>query len=835
MKEIAKSLCEKASELISSGSEGIPLARHLAAITDNLLTEIFEKGCGNTSDGICLVAVGGYGRGEMAPFSDIDIMFLVRERTSLSEERTTEMLYKLWDTGLTIGHSFRTMKDCVREAMADIQTRTALMDSRFIAGDQSLYEDFRRDVYQQILFKNRKEFLGEIIRDSERRHGAYGGSVYLLQPNLKEGRGGLRDFHSRSWLSRVVLKTAPPDRDNRHLLSSHDFLLRSRACLHVLSGRRNDTLSFELQERVARMMGLKDTRRFLASEIMMRLLYRKTHDIQESLRGLISACSRQYVRTYLSIPMDWSVRKVAEDFYVCRGEITVRAMEILKEPDKVLELFRIYASTGKKLSSQVRDFIRERAVFFPSRKGPSRRAFGYFLDILKSGRVYDTLREMHDTGVLGRFIPEFGRLRHLVIHEPYHRYTVDEHTLIAIRNVEALGKSKMAKLQRLRDVMGHVRPDILYLSILLHDVGKAEGTGLKKQYRLSHEEEGVSRIRAFMERAGLEKKERMMVEFLVKNHILLSRFALTRDPDDPETIEQLAGRAEDEENLNALYLMTYADMSAVNPGFWTDWKAHILHDLFFRTREQLRGNRQYCRTINDPALRAFVMDMPERYLISSSLETIRKDYEISRAADRPLISMAVTERPDGTAELNILTTNGPGILSLILGVLGRKGLNVLRARFFTGRSGLVIDKIIISNWRELWWTGLEDQVREGLLDAFSRPFSPGDEGLSSPPAPLHPIPRRFESFVEIDNEPSGEYSVLEVFAPDRLGLLYDIATQIHGHGVEIISAAINTEDGIAQDVFYLQQGSGKVESGQAMIELLVAVKAKVSCTMGAER
>ncbi|MFA5354015.1 MAG: HD domain-containing protein, partial [Thermodesulfovibrionales bacterium] len=591
----------------------------------------------------------------------------------------------------------------------------------------------------------------------------------------------------------------------------------------LISGRRNDILSFELQEGVSRMLGLKDTRRFLSSEIMMRLLYRKTHDVHDSLKGLISACSRQYVRTYLSIPVDWSVKRISDEFFISRGEITVRTMDTLKNPDKVLEIFRIFAANpGKKLSQQVREFLRERSVYFPSRKRPSRRAVGSFLEILRSSRVYETLREMNDTGVLGRFIPEFGRLRHLVIHEPYHRYTVDEHTLMAIRNLEALKKTRIVKFQNLRDVMQAVRQDSLYLAILLHDVGKAE-SGRRGRRRMSHEEEGYNRIKAFLERLGLEKEERISVEFLVKNHILLSRLALTRDPDAPETIEQLAGAAGNEANLNALYLMTYADMSAVNPDFWTDWKAYILHDLYTRAAERLRGNRLYCCAITDPTLREFVQDMPERYLISNSPETVSSDYEMSRGIETTLLSLSIAEREDGTAELSVITKDVPGLFFRIAGVLGRKGLNILRARFYTGESGLVIDRIILSNWRELWWEGLEDRIRDGLIKALLQPAEEGREVSASPFIPLRIVPVRFESFVEIDNETSGECSVMEVFTSDRLGLLYEISSRLHSLGVDIISAVINTEDGIAQDVFYLQAKGEKLGSENTM-DLLCSVK-----------
>ncbi|MEW6117657.1 MAG: [protein-PII] uridylyltransferase [Nitrospirota bacterium] len=838
---ISEQLCEKTEECMRSGCGGLSLARTLTDLVDRLLSGVLEDAllCEGVAPSapLALVAVGGYGRREMAPFSDIDIMVLAKDRNRSTTEAAQSVLYRLWDTGAAISHSFRTLEECVEDSLADIQTRTALIESRFLSGNQELFREFIRDVYPKILFKRKRDFIGDMLREIDRRHRLYGESVYLLEPNIKEGRGGLRDIHSIAWLAKTVLRFDDfnalhgllPPQDYKHFMASFDFLLRARACLHAFSKRKNDLLSFEFHEGTARLLGFKTTKRFSAAEIMMRLYYKKAATVMETLSKVAHHCSSQLVSFF---PVSFSFKKITSDFFISKNEIIVRDRTLFKDTDKIIEVFYHSSVTGKKLSSQVKEHIKGRFLFINRKTRASQKAVHHFLNILRGDRVYVTLRAMHETGILDRFIPEFGKLRHLVISEPYHRYTVDEHSLIAIRNLEALRQPEQTKLSYLADIFRKVKPDILFLALLLHDIGK----GVSRR----HEEAGYRMLKTILERFTIDYADRRRIEFLVKNHIILAKLAFARDVEAPETIAQLSEIVETEDNLNALYLMTYADMSAVNPLFWTDWKAYLFHELYARTLEHLKGSKGKAVGTLDVKLREFVANMPDRYLISSTDDIINADYHLFERGKKEGVAIALRERADTTVEICIAAGDMPGLFAKIAGVLSSNGLNVLRARIYTGRDGRVIDKFVISNWREVWWKGIEELLYEELRNAIllneGAPTRLRDTVASSSDLHHYRTPGpffRFESFIEIDNETSETHTILELFLPDRFGLLYEVANRLLAQGADITSAVINTEEGIAQDVFYLQYRGGKFESERlfAMLQSLGASElAKVALT-----
>lgn len=817
MKEhISERWCRRASELIREGAGGKPIVSDLTRQADKVLSAAFRaavKASGSVRNDLVFVAIGGYGRMEMVPYSDIDIMLLARTRDSETTELAQSVLYKLWDMGLNISHCFRTLQECLQEAVHDIKTRTAIIDSRFLGGSKKVYDEFIRDIYPKILYKKKQEFVGGMLAEVSSRRRIYEDSVYLLEPNVKDGIGGLRDVHTLTWLSRVVLKVdsisglseVVSPNDYLHLLKAFDFLLRIRLCLHILSHRRNDVLTFEYHDAVSRLMGFRDTKRFQAPEIMMRLYYKKAEVISGVLARIMNISGRKYI----NFPLNFSIRRIAGDFYLAKNEITVKDLAILRDTDRIMEAFSVYSASNRKFSYQVKETIRGRVRFISRKSRFSRKAVAYFLAILNGKRVYETLREMHKLGMLDRFIPEFERLRHLVIYETYHRFTVDEHSLMAVKNLEALRDTKQAKLSYLSDIVKRSRQDILFLAILLHDIGKG-GHGI---YNGNHEESGYKMLKAIMERFGIEQNDRTRIEFLVRNHIVLSKLALARDSEAPETVTQLAEIVENEENLDALYLMTYADMSAVNPGFWTDWKAYLFYDLYTRTKDHLHGIRAGRYSTADKRVQEFMESMPDRYVISTTIDAVNADYMLAGRVKDELLAVAVNRRADSTAEITVATDDRPGLFSKIVGVLSCRGLNIFRARIYTGKTGLALDKILLSNWSSVWWEGLEDQLRNDLYSAvvLDVPVCP-ERG-----AVKHVFTgKRLESYIEIDNETSASHSLLELLLPDRIGLLFDVARQLFQSGISISSAVINTEEGVARDVFYLQCGGVKLSTDSVL-------------------
>jgi len=440
------------------------------------------------------------------------------------------------------------------------------------------------------------------------------------------------------------------------------------------------------------------------------------------------------------------------------------------------------------------------------------------MGILQGERVYDTLRLMHEMGILDRFIPEFGRLRCLVIYEIYHRYTVDEHSLIAVRNLETLNHTRQARLRYLGEILKRSRQDLLFFAILLHDIGKG-GYGRNGG---SHEISGYQMLKAIMERFGLGPQDRGRIEFLVKNHIVLAKLALHRDSEAAETVTQLAELVENEENLDALYLVTYADMTAVNPFFWTEWKAYLFHDIYVRTKNHLHGIRAKKYSTSDEKLQGFIESMPERYVISTTSEIVQADYLLAAKVSEQVLALAVNKRPDSTAEIVVATKDKPGLFSKIVGVLRLKGLNILRARIYTSNKALALDKILLSNWSSIWWEGLEQQLREDLYNAIvlDTPIRP-ERGFLKPPF----AGKRLENFIEIDNETSSSHTLLELQLADRIGLLFDISEQLFLYEIDITSAVINTEDGVARDVFYLQHNGGKLTA-----DLILRILSRMYCS-----
>ena len=813
MKEDISGLwCNRASELIDKGSTGKSIVFDLTAQVDIMLSDIFRTALQASYSGalpadLALIAVGGYGRCEMVPYSDIDIMLLSRGRDKKTTEAAQAVLYKLWDMGLNISHSFRTLVECLQDSIEDPKTRTAIIDARFLIGDKTVFEEFRRDIYPKILFKKKRDFEGAILSEVNNRHKTFEESVYLLEPNVKEGIGGLRDVHTLTWLSKVILKINDisglaaifAKNDYLHLIKAFDFCLKMRLSLHIISKCRNDVLSFEFQDAVAQRMGFKNTKRFMAAEIMMRLYYKKAKAISSALNRIMIISGRKYIH----FPLNLSIKKITDDFYLAGNEITVKDKSIFRNIDKIIEAFSIYSMSGRKLSDQVRERIRGRALYIGRGIRPSRKSAAAFLEILKGNRVYDTLRLMHETGILDRFIPEFGRLRHLVIYEIYHRYTVDEHSLIAVKNLETLKNTRQDKLRYLAEILKRTRQDILFFAILLHDIGKG-GYG---RNGVSHEDSGYKMLKAIMERFGIEHQDRRRIEFLVRNHIVLSKLALSRDSEADETITQLAELVENEENLDSLYLMTYADMTAVNPVFWTEWKAYLFHDIYVRTKDHLRGTRAKQYMTSDKKLQGFIDSLPDRYVISTTSEIVQADYLLAARAGEEALAIAVNKRPDSTAEIVVATKDMPGLFSKIVGVLSFRGLNILRARIYTSNNALALDKILLSNWSSIWWEGLEEQLKEDLYSAIvlDAPIRP-ERGFLK----LSFAGKRLEHFIEIDNEASSSHSLLELLLPDRIGLLFDISEQLFQCKIDITSAVINTEDGVARDVFYLQYNGEKL-------------------------
>lgn len=795
---------------IDQGLQGRQLAERYTSSVDDKVAGIFNALSDDPE--LLLVATGGYGRRELAPFSDIDIMFLARDRKNAGAAE--RVLYRLWDERLDISHAFRTLRECVEEAFRDIRTRTTLLEARYLAGSRELYTQFEKEVYPAIAYRKQRQFVAEKLSEREKRHISTGDSVYLLEPHVKEGDGGLRDIHAVLWLARVVFRIGDvaglsallSGHDHKRFLDAYDFMIQLRYCLHLESGRKNDVLSFEYQRAIASRLGFRDSNKFSGAERMMRYYYLKGRVIRDISHEVMVRCSRQYAPIF----RDFTRKRLTDDFLLSGGKLIARKETVFSgQSEKIMEAFYHFSKTDKGFSTRLRGLIRENLPRINRRTRSIPAAVNHFREIMKGRRVYETLREMHERGVLGRFIPEFGVLRSLVVHEAYHMYTVDEHTLLAIRNLERLRTTTVKSLEALKEIiLGMEQLDVLFLSILFHDIGKAVGR--------HHEEEGYKRLKSIMERLNMRPDKRLRIEFLVRNHVLMSRIAMTREIDDPELIAFFADAVGDRENLKAIYLITYADMSAVNPQFWNAWKASLLRELYERTSQYLAGPGVVGRGHDAAALfpgnaalqkelSLFLEAMPDRYLLSTTEARLKEDFLLYQQASARSTAVRIDVMPDGIAEIVICASDTPGLFSRIVGFLCMRRLNIVHGRIYTGKLGIVIDKIAVSNWKDIWWDGLEQDLITGLEETVMKRK---DIQLACPNPEAHGL---FDAFVELDNESSDLYTLVEIFSQDRIGLLYDIAKIFYRKGVGVESARINTEAGLAQDTFSLRCGDNKLD------------------------
>ncbi|MFQ3573527.1 MAG: HD domain-containing protein, partial [Thermodesulfovibrionales bacterium] len=613
---------------------GFMTSHHITGLVDETITNVFNR---FATDDIALIAIGGYGRRELAPFSDVDLMVLCSNKSPSVSEIAEKILYSLWDIGMTISHSVRTIKETIEDASTDIQTRTALLDSRYICGSTRIWSEFKRDGYEKIVKRKRDAFISGLLSEVSRRYKTYSLSLYQLEPNIKEGRGGLRDMHTILWLIKVSfsldkiedLKRFLSPTEYRQFKRACEFILRTRICLHIESKRKNELLSFEYQDNVAKMMKFKDTQRFLSSEIFIRIYYRHTRTVMETLNKI----SQLSVRRVFNIFRPFTKRHLTQNYYLFNNEVVIKDISLLTNPEILIEAFLAYAISHRNLSSSLENEIKKVSRRLKRSRNMALAMSHTFMRILDTKRVYETLYEMHRLTILEMVIPEFKSLRYLVVHEPYHRYTVDEHTLRTIKHLEGIKSGINTKYKALYDITREIDIKPIYIALLLHDVGKGVYGS-----RLRHEGEGYKIIKGTLELLPLDTQTRSLIEFLVINHLVLSRDALKRDIEDPNTVFWLTDIVQDEIRLKSLLLITFADMAAVRPDFFSEWKAQILFDLYTKALTQIRGIGSTPENYGSHQIQTFLSLMPERYRVSTYETQFQKVAKLSPGRQRARIA-----------------------------------------------------------------------------------------------------------------------------------------------------------------------------------------------------
>jgi [protein-PII] uridylyltransferase len=790
---------------------------------------------------VVLVALGGWGRRELHPSSDIDLMVIYEGELSPFVQRVTqEILYTLWDLGLQVGHSCRSLPDCLAMARTDFPSRTAMQESRYVAGDRLLFRRFQKVLRENVFRKDFAQFLETTLAERDQRYRKFGASPYIGEPNVKESAGGLRDIQTALWLAstkfgartlrELVDKDLITDREQKAADEALPFLWRVRDALQYLAGHKNDVLSRNLQPQIAQNFGYADDDTQLGVEKFMREYYLHARAIHRVSTRLIARCQETHSRRGSAGRL---VRQeaLADGLVFFEGRLhPAEAGRRLfgEDPVRLMKVFWHAHRLGCELSVELERAIEESLDLVDDRFRRSREVRDLFLAICRNwGRVSQTFRTMHELGLLGRYLPEWGALTCLVQYDVYHKFSADQHSLLGVENLESLAPGQSAESEGIARVLTEVeRPDLLILGMLLHDIGKSKGH--------DHVLKGIPMIRELTARLDFSQEDAAILVFLVQHHLLMSHVAQRRDIDDPKTIEQLAEGVGSPERLRHLYLLTYADMKAVGPGVLTHWREAILWDLYSRTLTHLTGGPPARPSRSQLAGRVWaefrgegsretvighLAGMSDRYLATTAAQRITAHLRLIERVPTETVATELFHHPDlGFSDLVVVTRDLPGLFSLITGTLAANGINILSAQIHTRADGIALDTLQVNDslgeavTEESRWIRVLKDLRDVLLGERSvesllaeRRRRP-DEGVAPGP------PK-----VTIDNHLSDSHTVVEVKCPDRVGLLYLITRTLAREGLNIASALIATEIDHAFDAFYVTDREGrKVEDPESI-------------------
>ncbi|MFQ5480675.1 MAG: [protein-PII] uridylyltransferase [Thermodesulfobacteriota bacterium] len=839
---IEKSVSKLKEEHKKSRFSGLSVCKSYTAVIDDLLRYIYrvkKKSTGFTGSA-ALVAVGGYGRGELNIRSDIDLILLHKGQVGPDLKTFTEaMLYLLYDTGLDLGFTMKTPDECISLGKSDLNTMTSLLETRFLIGDKVLYKDFLELIKKKLFIKKHiKSFIEDKITETEQRYLKYGGSVFILEPNVKEGEGGLRDLHSARWI--LMARDGVIDKpfsmkiisaDNKEALNKGlAFLLWIRNELHFCSARKTDQLTFDHQVRIAPLLGYEDSERSLGVESFMQEYYAHTSDIHNAYEHIISRYRYEKRKTSRIWPL--GKKRLDRWFHTSKGWLSYDKKTPLTLP-ALIKACEYLSVEGLRLNQHTKDsfidFLKERESEFIITE---EMAESFFV-ILRSEAPYEALSTMHAIGLLGILIPEFQEVRHKTQHDLYHVYTVDTHSLFAVQELERLGGMYSEKFPLLSSIYKAI-PDraALVLATLLHDTGKAAGKG--------HAEIGARLVPRVLKRLHAATSMTELVRFLVKNHLELANTALYRDIHDEKLIKEFAAKIVDKDHLDHLYLLTFADIRSVGPEVWTKWKAMLFNELYTvvgralqmeasgievstdraaRVREELRG-------ILGAGAETLLDLLPERYFLANSKEAILEQLGVlktfSTAQTHVLsISQGITA---AYTNLIICTLDRQGLFAMVSGVMAGNGVNILGAQITTLKNGLVLDVLQVSNTRgiaindELKYKKLDKDLGNVLSDRVAvKNLIRKKPSILDGMHKTAPVP----ATVTIDNTISDTMSVIDIHAENKIGLLYDITNAMAGLGLYINIARISTKGSEATDVFYVKDIFGQKVYGDNKIQKII--------------
>lgn len=845
---------------IMGGASGAETLAAMTELVDGLIVGRYREAVRHGGEALanaglrqcCVMALGGYGRRELAPYSDIDLMFLFRPGAAEpAKSLVRAVLHPLWDCGFQVGHSVRTIAESIELAQADPTVKTSMMEARFLAGSSDLFQEFHHRYQRKVVVKSVDAFLAQKLEERRREYEKFGETVYLLEPNVKKSQGGLRDLHLLQWAG-LARYQAPTIRElsDRGILSRADFmalndarefLWRVRALLHVHAGAAQEILSFDEQVWLAQHFGFQDQPHLLAVEQCMQQYYRHTMGLHERCMRFVERCRSvpfwRRMSRFLPTP------KVDEYFVVRSGQLTVadeHRAKVLESPALVLRLFDLARSNNLTIVPPLLEDIHRHVENMSTEAYRTPEVSRTFLAILAGPGAAKTLDAMHRAYVLEKLVPAMATVRGLMQFNQYHKYTVDEHSLLAVGRAESLAQDEGMMGEVYRSVK---RKDILHLAVLMHDLGKGREE--------DHSEVGKRLAEETAVRLGFDEQETRTLTFLVYRHLLMAHTAFRRDPNDAKVVLPFAREVGTPEVLKKLLALTAADIAAVGPGVLTKWKESLLIELFLRTMPEVSGEREdhgaperFLQVVDEivrhPVLagqdgvdRAWVegqlKQFPERYAYGTAPARIAAHLAaVRRLHAGDVIVEADFNRELGTCEYAVVTHNDvtPGIFSKIAGVMAAGGLQILDAQILTRADGIVVDTFQTADpdyhgeppaeRRHMvgdriasvlkGWEHVDDLLRRGARLKLTRLLPKAKDATE----------------VRIDNETSDGFTIVDVFADDRQGLLYVMTNAIFQLGLSIHAARISTRLDQVADVFYVTDQRGKKLDDHGQLERLRA-------------
>ncbi len=818
------------NRFVSDGDVAYLLSGETALI-DTLIAALFGLYHRDSEAPVALVAVGGYGRKELFPYSDIDLLFLHDGRNGRTAEHIAKnILYVLWDLGLAVGQAHRTIDEAIALAKDDITIRTSLLDARLVAGDAKILERFQSRFRQEIISKTIPQFIEAKLAERDERHHHFGDSRYVLEPNVKEGKGGLRDLHTLAWLARystpihdlkdLIKKNILTREEYAAFENAQQFLSKVRAHLHILAERGEERLTFDRQHAVAVAMGYAHANPNRAVERFMRRYFaavRVAGNVTRVFCALFEAMHRPEPRKLLTWP--WTPGKFKRE----GKRLTIKsAQSFSRQPILMLELFHLSRIQNLDIHPEALQGIARNLFRIDHKLRNDPRAGEIFLDLLLTENGAETsLRKMSEAGVLGRFIPEFGRVVGQTQFNMYHVYTVDEHTLVAIGILHAIENGEFKKTLPLASLLFHrIRMRrVLYLSLFCHDIAKGRGG--------DHSTLGEKIVTKLARRFGFSEEEADTAAWLVRQHLLFSNTAFKRDIDDPKTIEDFVAEVKSPERLKLLLLLTVADMRAVSATVWNAWKAALLEELYHAAEQMMAQGevvreRQQTKELRhgliaalpgweESAIDAYIEQAPAGFL--TGLPAARHA-AIARMLKEsaPLLLDTAHDYERAMTEITVATPDRPGLFSKLAGAMSLSGVNIIGAKIFTLKNGMAIDVFQVQDTagdvfdRTDRLARMSAAIEQALSDELNLPKALSGQrkhyGRTSRDA------HAAAGQVFIDNNASNIHTVIEITGHDRPGFLYQVTHAIAVLGLSIASAHISTYGTQIADVFYVKDAFG---------------------------